>query len=208
MAPANSTPVGPAPMTTNRSQGARPSALGSASACSNAEKMRRRMSISVLHRLQAPRHLLPVVVAEVVVAHAGGDDKTIVRDPSIVAEHDLCCRRIHRRHVPYQHFRQSVPLEDRTQWGAHITRGESARSDLVQQRLEEMGIAPIDHGHRDPGTPELTCRVQTAETTADDDDTMGRVLSHFSSTPCLGGDCINGATGCGIGAGGGGSVSV
>ncbi len=44
--PASSTPVGPAPTTTNVSHAARPSGSSSASAASNAVRMRRRISIA------------------------------------------------------------------------------------------------------------------------------------------------------------------
>src|SRR5262249_23932339 len=52
---------------------------------------------------------------------------------------------------------------------------EPAGSDLIQQRLELVKIAPIDERDHDGRSPESFRRVQIAEAASDDDDAVGNL---------------------------------
>ena len=80
MAPAISTPVGPPPITTKVRRRRRASGRVAASACSKAIRMRRRMSVASSIVLQAGRHALPFVVAEIGVPRAGREHQVVVGD--------------------------------------------------------------------------------------------------------------------------------
>ena len=54
-----------------------------------------------------------------------------------------------------------------------ISRRQAAGRDLVQQRLEEMEVAPVDHRHLNGRPLERVRGVQPAETAADDHRSMG-----------------------------------
>ena len=86
-APANSTPVGPAPTTTNVIQALQllgvGFALGSLERQQNPAAHVRR----VLHRLQAGRELLPLVMAKILVRCAGRDDERVVGNFAIAQNH-------------------------------------------------------------------------------------------------------------------------
>ncbi len=60
--------------------------------------------------------------------------------------------------------------EDRADRGGDVLRGESCRRDLVEHRLEEMVIPPVDDRHANGSFPQAVGEVETGETTADDDD--------------------------------------
>ena len=64
--------------------------------------------------------------------------------------------------------------EDGAQRLGDLTRLEGAGRDLVEERLEEMVVAPVDERHLDlRRVSELAGRIQPAEATADDDDAVG-----------------------------------
>ena len=74
-------PGGPAPTTTNVSHAARRSGSRSSSAASNAPRMPRADGQRALERLDLRRRAPPLVVAEVRVARAAGDDRACRREP-------------------------------------------------------------------------------------------------------------------------------
>ncbi len=63
--------------------------------------------------------------------------------------------------------------QDRAKRLCDLARREGAGGDLVQQRLEEMEIAPIDEGHVEARVvAQVLGGVQAAEPAADDDDAV------------------------------------
>ena len=85
-APASSTPVGPAPTTTNVSQGCRRPASVSRSAISKASRMRERISVASSMVLSPGANALPVVVAEVVMGRARGDHQHVVVERAVAQQ--------------------------------------------------------------------------------------------------------------------------
>ena len=96
IAPASSTPVGPPPTTTNVSRSLLAGRVGLALRLLEGEQDAAADLDRVLERLQPGRVLLPVVVAEVRVSGAGGEDQEVVGERS-VGEANLAARRVDAR---------------------------------------------------------------------------------------------------------------
>ena len=130
----------------------------------------------VVDRLHAGREQRELVVTEVRLPCAGRDDEAVVRNLERVVQR---ARSVHDpaleieagdlRHLdadprqPPQH----VPQRRRDVAGR-----KHAGRDLVEQRLEQMVIAPIDERHVDIGVAEQPGRGKTAEAAAHNDDLM------------------------------------
>jgi hypothetical protein len=69
-----------------------------------------------------------------------------------------------------------IPTKHVTDGWGDLAFGENPGGHLIEQRLEEVVIPPIQHGYRDGGTLEGASGEQTAETTADDRDAVARYL--------------------------------
>ena len=64
----------------------------------------------------------------------------------------------------------ALPFQDLTQWQRNLDRGERARRDLVDERLEEVEVAAVDQRDVDVVLAQLADRLQAAEASAHDDD--------------------------------------
>ncbi len=64
----------------------------------------------------------------------------------------------------------ALPLQDLTQWQRNLDRGERARRDLVDERLEEEEVLPVDERHVGVRLAEAADGEQPAEASAHDDD--------------------------------------
>ena len=144
MVPAISTPVGPAPTMTKVSSAARRSGSVSRSARSKATRMRRRKRGGVFQRLQARRERLPLVMAEIGVTRAGGENQRVVGHGVAVIEQHALGRGVdaadggkQRRHL------RAVAQEIADRPGDLGGRQRGGR-DLVEQRLEQMMVAAVD----------------------------------------------------------------
>ena len=181
--PAISTPVGPAPTTTNVSQ--RGAALGVGLDLGRLEGLQDATAHveRALQRLQLGRVLLPFVVAEVGVLRAAGDDQRVVGER--VGRGARGDDRAARPGAPSRSKPTTSASRTRTlrrrrkmraQRVADLRRREGARRHLVGQRLEEVEVAPIDQRDVDRAARELQRGLQAAEAAADDDDAMRRAL--------------------------------
>ena len=176
--PAISTPVGPAPTTTNVSQASRRPRSGSASAASKALRRRVRTTSALSSDFTSAACSRQLVVPEVRVARAAGDDERVVgerrrsRDAADRAEAQLSPLQIEPGDLGDQHADVPVALEDRTQRIRDLAGGERAGRDLVGEWLEEVEVPPIDERHVDRGAPEPEGGLEPAETAADDDDAV------------------------------------
>jgi hypothetical protein len=62
--------------------------------------------------------------------------------------------------------------ENLTDRRGDLTGGHDARGHLVQQRLEQVVVGPVDDGDVDVGVRQVLGGEQSAETSADDDDVV------------------------------------
>ena len=164
--PAISTPVGPAPTTVNVSSLLAPrrvaGPLGLLERAQDAAPQLQR----VVDRLHAGRELGEVVVAEVRLAGARGDDQAVVwRDigvPEQVRGHGLV-RQVDMRDVAEQHLSVLLPAQDDPGGRGDLALGDDAGGHLVQQRLEQVVRGLGDQLDVDVGALECLGGVQSAE---------------------------------------------
>src|SRR5581483_7613743 len=142
-----------------------------------------------LERLHLCGVLAPVVVPEVRVPRAAGDDERVVLER-------LRCRHLSDRsqaqrargeievgylgeHDPHV----AVALEDRAQRIRDLARRQRTSRDLIRQRLEEMEVAAVDEGDVDARTAQALRGLQPAEAAADDDDAVHVTASSARPRP-------------------------
>ena len=131
----------------------------------------------VLEGLEAGGDRGPLVVPEVRVVGAGRDDERVVGERAAVGDEDLAPD---SDRCPTASPRSTVVLRWRAQDGAQrlrdVARRQGARRDLVEHRLEQVEVAPIDQRQRDLGVAaQAAGGIQATEPAADDDDAMARV---------------------------------
>ena len=119
----------------------------------------------------------PVVVAEVRVARAAGDDEGVVVERQVAAVRQAAHRHPPRVQVEAVDLaehdaRVSLAAQDLPQGHRDLDRRERAGRDLVGERLEEIEVLPVDERHLDRGAPEAADCEQPAEASSDDDDLL------------------------------------
>ena len=124
-APASSTPVGPPPTIDEGEQRRRRAAIGLALGALEGEQHAPADLERVLDRLQARRERRPLVVPEVGVRGAGGDDEVVVGELAVGEAHAS------RRHVDAGHLRRAAPArcavaEHARGWAPRCRPGSSA----------------------------------------------------------------------------------
>ena len=171
--PAISTPVGPAPTTVKVSSFAASlrvaGPLGLLERAQNPAAQLQR----VVDRLHAGREFGEVVVAEVGLAGAGGDDQGVVGGFVAVAEQlrdDVLVGEVDVGDVAEQHLDVALLAQDDPGRRGDLALGDDPGGHLVQQRLEQVMRGAGDQLDVDVGPLELLCRVESAESRTDDDD--------------------------------------
>ena len=173
-APASSTPVGPPPTTTNVIHSCRTLGIGLALGRLERDQDPPAHLERVLDGLEARRERRPLVVAEVRVAGAGRHDQRVVVDRPAVRHQDLALVGIEADRLAEQDGRVPVLAHDRAKRLRDLARREGARGHLVEQRLEQVEVAPVDERDRDGSVPgEVLRGVQAGEPAPDDHDVVG-----------------------------------
>lgn len=108
----------------------------------------------VVQRLQAGRMLGPVIVAEVGMGGAGGQQQHVVAERAAVGEHHLTAGRCDFGDVAEQHFDIALLAQDVAQRRGDIRCRQAGGGDLVQQRLEQVMVLAVDQGDADAGIVE------------------------------------------------------
>jgi hypothetical protein len=128
----------------------------------------------VFQRLQPRRIAFPLVMSEVGMRGAGGDDQGVIGQFALREMHDAAFKIDVERFV-HQHRDVLVLLQDLPQGRSDRRRGKAGRGDLVEQRLEQMMIAAVDQGDANIGIGQFARGGEAAETAAEDDDMGARV---------------------------------
>ncbi len=148
--PATSTPVGPAPTTTMVSHSRCSCASIAISAISNAPKMRRRSSSASSIVFMPGREQRELVVAEVRLVGAGGDDQAVVGNLHLVDAQpfgdDHPAIEVEPVDLGQLHLHVLVLAQDVAQRWCDLPGRQDAGGDLVEQRLEEVVVATVDRG--------------------------------------------------------------
>ena len=131
-----------------------------------------------LEQLHVGRERAPVVVPEVRIARAAGDDQAVVRDRVLGiavrkrADEHAALAQVEAGDFAEQDADVLVALEDAAKRRGDLAGRERAGRNLVHERLEEMEVAPVDQRDLDRLVTQASYGLQAAEPAADDDDTM------------------------------------
>ena len=127
----------------------------------------------VLHRLQPGRDGRPLRVVEIGVVGAGRDHERVVGDRSAVGHQDLALVGVQADGLAEDDRRVALLAQDRAQRLGDIARRQRAGRDLVEQRLEQVEIAPVDQREADLRIDaQAPRRIQAGEPATDDDHPM------------------------------------
>ena len=133
----------------------------------------------VLQRLQSGRVRPPLVVAEIRVAGARCHNQVVVRHLAI-AEDDSFVIRIDCRRLREPHLDVRLMTEDPADRRRDVAGRQPGRRDLIEERLKDVVVAPVDEQNIDRRVTKCFCGVEPAETAADDDDARTRGCRHSS----------------------------
>ena len=122
----------------------------------------------VVDLLEAGGRLLPVVAAEIGVARAGGEDEVVVGNPAHVIDHDLTPGGVHAADPAELDPRVGLVGQDRADRPGDVGGRECSCRHLVQQRLEEVVVAPVDQDQVHRCLAQRPGRGQAAEAHAYD----------------------------------------
>jgi hypothetical protein len=145
MVPAISTPVGPAPMM---------------------------MKVRSAERLQAGCEGLPFVMAEIGMARAGRENQRVIRHRVAVIEQHALSRCIDAADIGEQRRHLMAVAQEIADRPGDLRGRERSGRDLVEQRLEQMMVAAIDHRDRNRRAGKPEGRLQPAKSGADDHHAM------------------------------------
>ncbi len=130
--------------------------------------------------------LRPGVVAGVGVARARRHDQRVVVERQILAAGpggpDGAALEVEAAHVGEHDRGVRLPAQHAAQRRRDLALGERAGGHLVEQRLEQVMVRPVDEGDGDRCAAEGPGGRQAAEPAADDDDPVGVIRVGSSSS--------------------------
>jgi hypothetical protein len=123
-------------------------------------------------RFQRRGRRLPFIVSKVVGGGAGRDDERVVTNFPGVSQQYLTVGQIEIGHFAEAHLGVLLAFQQVTQRGGNIGRGQAAGGDLVEQRLEQVEVSPVDQGHLDRNPFQGTRREEAAKAASDNDNAV------------------------------------
>src|SRR5215472_12240216 len=118
------------------------------------------------------RELLKFVVSEITVSRAGRKNEVIVRYGDMLAicvvYKNAALLLIHAGDLAHDHGRVLLFSQNSADWGADLGWGKHRRRYLIEERLKQMMICPINQNDLDRRFAKSFCRSQAAKPTADD----------------------------------------
>ena len=140
----------------------------------------------VLDGLEPGRDGRPLRVVEVGVVGAGRDDERVVGDRAAVGQQDLAPLGVDADGLAQDDRRVALLAQDGAQRLGDVAGRQRAGRDLVEQRLEEVEVAPVDERQPDLGVDaEAARRVQPGEPAADDRRPDAAGAGHFRRRSCV-----------------------
>ena len=176
-APADSTPVAPAPTTTKLSAPSSTSSRLLARVLKQLEDARAH-AFGVVERVQREREFLRARGVEEVRLGACSEDQNVTLDRAVVRERDRPRLRVGRNDVALAHLDVRIVVEDRCEVERDVLRRELCSRDLVEERLELVVAVLVEQRDADAllaGEPFRDGNPR--ETSADDHDVFGAVLA-------------------------------
>ena len=151
----------------------------------------------VFQRLEARRVWLPVVPPEIGVRRAGCHNQMVIRHLPWVGRkfNDAPCR-VDATDVAQPHAHVGLSPQNPADRRGDITGRECRSRHLIQQRLKDVVVLPVEHDDLDIGTGQRLRGPQTAESPADDHDS--RHIHRFMVHQCMVHRCRSGLPGAGF----------
>jgi hypothetical protein len=122
----------------------------------------------VFDALETRRDRRPVVVAEVRVRRACGKDQVVVLHGA-GAHEQLPPGDIHADDLGQHHLAVLLPAKDGADRGADVRRGQRCGGHLIEERLEDVMVAPVDQRDLGRRARQRPCRREAREPAADDE---------------------------------------
>jgi hypothetical protein len=128
----------------------------------------------VVQALEAWCERRELVMTEIARTHTGGDHQEVIRERSVAnprtsnvdeASSEIDALNLRQRHAEILLFRLELPDRRR-----YLGRRQNSGGDLVQERLKDMVITPIDQRYFDFGSLQCPRCRDARETAADDQD--------------------------------------
>jgi hypothetical protein len=122
--------------------------------------------------------LAPLLVAEVRVARPARDDQRVVGKPRLAlavrqaGEEHLAAGEVEAGDLGLHHAGVPLAAQDDAQRRCDLGGRERARRGLVDERLEEGEVLPVDERDLDRRPAQAAHRLQAAEAAAHDDDAV------------------------------------
>jgi len=120
----------------------------------------------ILQRLQAGREGFPVVMAEIGMLRAGGDDQPVIGNAAATRQPDRARRRVDAGHAIHQRRHVLAFVDELADRPGDLGRTQRGRRHLVEQRLEQMVVASVDERDRRTGALERLDGREPAEAAA------------------------------------------
>jgi len=123
----------------------------------------------IVDALQARGIGLPFVMAEIGVARAGRHHQPVIADAPFIGL-DLAVRPVDPGHPRQAHGGILLAPEDAADGGGDLGRRETGRRHLIEQRLEQVIIMPVDDRHIQFGAGQMLRRRQPRKPATQDHD--------------------------------------
>jgi hypothetical protein len=102
------------------------------------------------------------------------DDEIVVADTVAVSQLNISSVHIDARHFTEEDADVAAVTHDPPDRGSNVARGKGGGGHLVEQRLEDVMVPPIEDGHATVRVSEHSARRQPGKSASDDDDVWFR----------------------------------
>ena len=121
-------------------------------------------------RLEPGRVGGPLLVAEVGMPDAGGDDEAVVCHPAAVLEADATAGGIEVHGLAEQDLDVGLAAQERPQRLGDLGGRQRSGGDLVEQRREQVVVVAVDEGDAHGRVAQAAHGIEAREAPADDDE--------------------------------------
>jgi hypothetical protein len=108
-------------------------------------------------------------MTEIGVPGPGREDEVVIRHPALAQDH-LVAQGIDAGHLREHDRRVALPSQDAADRRSDVGRRKTGGRDLIEKRLEEVIVVPVDDGHIRIDPRQSFCRLKATEAGAQDND--------------------------------------
>jgi hypothetical protein len=132
----------------------------------------------ILDGFEPRSKLRPIVVAKVGVSCAGSEHQIVIRDQRAAGKYNLPDANVDAYHFIHEHGGVAMATQDSADGLRDVSRREHGQRDLIEQRLEDVMVAPIDDSYVHGKARQPYGRVNAGKTSTHNDhaETLGKWL--------------------------------